>query len=111
MDKLIGSRISQARKMKQLTQEDLAELSGMSVSAISRIETGKNSTSLKTLYKFCNILDVGLDYFLYDLLPASSTVRDPIILDIISILDKFDEPEKGFVLDTLNLYARQFGIK
>lgn len=110
MDKLIGSRISQARKAKQLTQENLAEFSGMSVSAISRIETGKNSTSLKTLCKFCDILDVGLDYFLYDLLPAPLAVQDPVILDIIGILDKLDESKKGFVLEILNLYVKQFGI-
>lgn len=109
MDKQIGSRISQARKIKQLTQENLAELSGMSVSAISRIETGKNSTSLRTLYKFCDILDVSLDYFLYDLLPVQAEIQDPAILDIVSILNRFDETEKHFVLDILNLYARQFG--
>ena len=38
MDKLIGNRISQARNLRNLTQENLSELTGLSVSAISRIE-------------------------------------------------------------------------
>ena len=64
MDKLIGNRISQARNLRNLTQENLSELTGLSVSAISRIETGHNSTSLKTLSKICNVLDITLGQLL-----------------------------------------------
>ena len=39
MRKNIGLRLSQARKVKGLTQEQLAELASFSVSEISRIET------------------------------------------------------------------------
>ena len=41
MRKNIGLRLSQARKAKGLTQEQLAELASFSVSEISRIETGR----------------------------------------------------------------------
>ena len=36
----IGKRIQQLRKLKKLSQADLAEYTGMSVSYISHIETG-----------------------------------------------------------------------
>ena len=37
----IGKRIAEARINRNITQEHLEELSGLSVSTISRIETGK----------------------------------------------------------------------
>lgn len=39
---LIGETIKQARKKKQLTQEQLGELIGVKKSRISKIESGKN---------------------------------------------------------------------
>lgn len=39
---LIGETIKQARKKKQLTQEQLGELIGVKKSRISKIENGKN---------------------------------------------------------------------
>ena len=108
MDKLIGNRISQARKAKHLTQENLAEITGLSVSAISRIETGKNSTSLKTLCKFCDALNIGLDYLLYDILPYNFTEYDPLTIDIISLLNNLDNSQKQIILDVLTLYVSRF---
>lgn len=100
MDKLIGKRISQARNSRNLTQEDLAELSGLSVSSISRIETGYTSTSLKTLYKICNILDVGLDCIFYDILPNRKNISDPIISDILALPENMSNEQK-FMYETL----------
>ena len=65
----IGKRIAEARINRNITQEHLEELSGLSVSTISRIETGKYMPTIENLLKLSEILDVGLDYFLYDLLP------------------------------------------
>ena len=110
MDKMIGQRLSQARKIHNLTQEDLAELSGLSVSAISRIETGQNSTSLKNLCKFCDILNINLDYLLYDLLPHNYSMPDPTSQDILFMLNKLDDPTKQFVIKLLSLYIQEFNI-
>lgn len=108
MDKLIGNRISQARNLRNLTQENLSELTGLSVSAISRIETGHNSTSLKTLSKICNVLDISLDYILYDILSGETRATDPTISDIILLLDSLTEEQKVFIRDVLNLYISKF---
>ena len=69
MRKNIGLRLSQARKVKGLTQEQLAELASFSVSEISRIETGRAETPLTTLQKLCDALQIGLDFLLYDCFP------------------------------------------
>lgn len=105
MDKMIGKRICQARKAKQLTQEDLSDLSGLSVSAISRIETGRNSTSLKTLVQLCDILDVSLNYLLYDLLSEQQTsFQSPVVSDIVALTRQMDESQQQFVLDFMKMY-------
>ena len=108
MDKLIGNRISQARNSRNLTQENLSELTGLSVSAISRIETGRNSTSLKTLSKICDVLDINLDYILYDILSSDTKITDPTVSDIIMLLDSLTDEQKIFIRDVLNLYISKF---
>lgn len=108
MDKLIGNRISQARNLRKLTQENLSELTGLSVSAISRIETGHNSTSLKTFSKICSVLDISLDYVLYDILSENKKVTDPTISDIIMLLGSLNDEQKRVVRDVIELYISQF---
>lgn len=108
MDKLIGNRISHARNLRNLTQENLPELTGFSVNVISRIETRHNPTSLKTLSKICNVLDINLDYILYDILSDETKTTGSTISDIILLLDSLTEEQKVFVRDILNLYISKF---
>ena len=57
--KLIGIRIREIRKRKQLTQGKLAEASGLSDSYISKVECGAKA-SLESLLQIANVLDVTL---------------------------------------------------
>lgn len=54
---LLGKRLKYLRRLKSLTQAQLAEKVGLSVNYISQIETGVASPTLKTL----SILAQGLD--------------------------------------------------
>ena len=62
--KLIGKRIKEVRKQRSLTQADLAELTGMSNSYISYIETAKKQASLESLVQISNALGVTVDELL-----------------------------------------------
>ena len=105
MDRLIGKRICQARIAKHLTQEELSYLSGLSVSAISRIETGRNSTSLKTLNHLCDVLDVTLNYLLYDLLSEQqASLQNPVVSDIVALSEQLDESQQQYILDFIKVY-------
>ena len=44
-DKLIRMQLTDIRKSKHLTQKQMSELSGLSASCISNIESGENSLS------------------------------------------------------------------
>ena len=54
----IGKRIAEARINLNITQEQLEELSGFSVSTISRFETGRTQPSIENLIKLSKVLNV-----------------------------------------------------
>ena len=58
--KMLGKKIKQIRKSKNLTQERLAEMIGIEVPSLSNIETGKFAPSVDTLEKLSRTLDVNL---------------------------------------------------
>ena len=53
-----------ARVKKKLTQRQLAELVGVSVSTINRIETGKQVLRVDMLNKLINVLEVPVNELL-----------------------------------------------
>jgi transcriptional regulator with XRE-family HTH domain len=55
----IGAMMVARRKQLRLLQEDLAEMSGVTVKTIYNIEEGKANPSVKTLGKLCEVL--GMD--------------------------------------------------
>ena len=61
---IIGLNISFYRYNLNLTQEQLAELSGVSKQFISKLECGRGIPSLQTLLSLCRALEVNADALL-----------------------------------------------
>lgn len=61
--KLVSRRIRQIRKQKGLSLRALAELSGLSVNAISLIERGDNSPTVSSLHNLAQALAVPITAF------------------------------------------------
>lgn len=57
-DYRLGRKIQRIRKERELTQEKLAEIVGVSTTWIGYIETGYRRPSLKMVYKIANALGV-----------------------------------------------------
>jgi transcriptional regulator with XRE-family HTH domain len=55
----IGKKISETRKLKGFTQEELAELSKVNLRTIQRIENSKNEPRGKTLSLICDVLQIN----------------------------------------------------
>lgn len=55
---LLGKRLAELRKQKKLTQEKLAEKTGLANNYISNIENNRSIPSLETLVKLCDALGV-----------------------------------------------------
>lgn len=62
--KEIGEEIRKGRKRAGLTQSQFAKRLGTSVSAISRMETGKQNLTLRYIAKVVNTLDRPHDFIL-----------------------------------------------
>ena len=62
----IGQRIRKYRKIRGLSQEQLAERIGISVTHMSHIETGNTKLSLPVFVDLANVLEVQTDDFLSD---------------------------------------------
>lgn len=62
----MGYRIKELRDQARLTQEELAEKSGVSRAIISSLESGRTtSTTMKTLSKLARALNTSLDQLFY----------------------------------------------
>lgn len=61
----VGDAILMFRKMRGMTQEDLAKAVGISRPQVSNIEANRSDTSVSTLLSFANALSVSAK----DLLP------------------------------------------
>ncbi len=60
----MGQRIAKRRRVLNLTQEDVAEATGLSNNHISNIENNHSIPSIETLMKICKALNATPDYFL-----------------------------------------------
>lgn len=83
----LGLKIREVRKSRNLSQEKLSELVGISPNYLSRVETNNGGIiSLPTLVKVCNALSVSMDYMLSDSLTLTDT--DLLNLNALSEDDK-----------------------
>lgn len=62
--RLVGIRIKHKRKEKNLTQEALSELMGISTGQLSCIERGVYLPTTQNIYKICDILGEEPNYYL-----------------------------------------------
>ena len=81
--KSIGNRIKQARKKLGITQEKLSEITEVSTSHMSHIESGKTKVSLPSLILIANALHTTVDSLLHDNIEASYEAFDKDFRDLI----------------------------
>jgi len=82
--KLLGQRIKEIRKARNLTQEKLAEIVGIGTPNISYIENGRFAPSIETLQKIATALKVQ-PYELYKF--NNTKTKQEIILEIVSAME------------------------
>ncbi len=56
--KVVGNNIKEARKLKGLTQSDVAKIFRMTQQQYSRFENGVFELNYEQIIKICNLLDV-----------------------------------------------------
>ena len=83
----IGIKIKELRKMKDMTQEKLAEYLNVSFQAISKWETGVASPDLSTIVPLARLLGVSTD----ELFGLVSAEEDPRLKELESALEETHE--------------------
>lgn len=99
----IGDKIRNRRTKLGLSQEQLAELCGITSSYVGHIERGSRRLSLNTAISISSVLGISLDYLLLDVKNENS---DDGVLESISADLKNHSPEQvGKFLGTVRILA------
>lgn len=75
IDKRIGKRVKQARERLGITQEDLAEKTGLTTNYISTVERGMSFPRCEKLIILLNCLETSADSIFCDVLEHSGEVK------------------------------------
>jgi len=85
----LGRRVRDLRQEKHLTQEELAELVGISVSFVGHIERAEKMASMETIARLCDILDVPADYLLRGKTLACAREKCPLYEDMARVFRRY----------------------
>ena len=93
--KYIASKIKEYRKLRNLTQEELAEKINIGTKQISRIEVGAFYPSITTFLKIVEVLDIDMS----DFISSNAEHGNKLKNKLIKIINCANE-------DKLNFYYR-----
>ena len=108
----LGLKIKELRKVKKITQQDLANMLGVSYQAISRWENNITSPDISALPVLANIFNVTVDY----LLDVNVSKNDEIIKDIynqywnLTVENKWNDA-KNLLEEKVLLYPNSYFLK
>ena len=60
-DEQFGKQLKRLRQQRNVTQQELAEKTNLSLTFIGLLETGKRRASLKSLQKIANVLGIKVN--------------------------------------------------
>ena len=100
---VLGTRLKAARKGRDLTQERLAELSGLSARHIAKIEKGDVNPSFEVLSTLVKTLGVSFDA-IFD--PASEQVEAEI-QEVAGLYRACPEQERRLMLAVIRTMLRE----
>lgn len=94
----LGDRIKQYRKMRGLSQEELAEITNSSKNHIGYVETAKRSVSLVMLVRIANALNVSVEDLLFDSLKM---VNSGVVVRFNQVLSRCSAEKADMLFDIL----------
>ncbi len=101
-----GIRLKNARNSIGMTVEQLAEKSHRTENFILRIESGKKSCSIHTLYQFCKALNISSDSLMFGDNEEIKEFKDREIID--NILNNCDEKQLNIIKNVITPIYNNF---
>lgn len=96
----IGTRMAEIRRSHKTTQEELADMLGVSPKHISHAENATSCLSLKNLIQFCTIFNCSFDYLIFG--KSNNEALSKLPDEIVKILNTGNNVE----VDLLNRYLQ-----
>lgn len=94
----VGGRVSELRKQRNITQEQLAEAIGLQRTSITNIERGRQKILLHTLFEMATVLKVCVQ----DLLPEQERPA--------SALERLDPTQKDLLIKAIPELSLRPGV-
>ena len=92
----IGRRVRDLRIASGLTQEELAEMVGISVSFVGHIERGEKKFSLETTRSLASCLGVTLDYIVLGMNNRCGQQSCPLYTDLRKLMRAYGDEQEHF---------------
>ena len=102
----IGARLKQARLAKNMTQAQLAETAGISVSFLSYLENGHQVMNIQTLIDLLDVLNVSADWLLGN---STDSANHAAALEIEKELASCTPKERETILRLVHLMKDSIG--
>lgn len=84
--KFLGARIRSLRKDQRLSQEQLAEISGLHHTYIGAVERGERNISIKSLLKITNALKICMGDVFESVDPDREDVENLIVSQVLTLI-------------------------
>lgn len=94
----IGQRIRKYRKALNLSQEQLAEKTGISATHMSHIETGNTKLSLPVLVSIADILSVQTDAIIFE---KPQVNKSSIKQELSELIDSCSDSKLNVIMETV----------
>jgi transcriptional regulator with XRE-family HTH domain len=102
----IGKNIRSYRIKRKLRQEDLAEITDLSVTYIGMVERGEKIPALETFIKILNALEVSADIILADVLKVGYEIKSSLLTEQINALSPTERDKVFDVIETLIKHSK-----
>lgn len=105
-----GKRLSNLRKERKMTQDELAKLLSTSISVIGRYERDEMTPSIDVAKKISVFLNTTVGYLLGET-DKAELFKDPVMLQRLSELDKMATDDKSHILHVLDGFIKSVKFK
>ena len=104
---LFGERLSELRKQKKLSQDELAKKIGVHAPVIGRYERSEVKPSIEVAVKIADALSVSLDY----LVGSTDLMLDKSIVSRIQNIQKLNDEDKGHLFALMDAFLLKCNIQ
>lgn len=109
----LANRLKQIRKDKELSQQQLADLSNVHISNIGRYERGDAQPSAEVLNRIARALEVSPDFLMNGTIDdkAENSLSDNDLLNQFRRVEKLPEDKKRLVKEFLDAFLFKDNIQ